>query len=136
MRLLRALAERDELSRDELRREFDASRTTIQRNLDALVERGWVENSNRTYSIAPCGELAAEEFSACYRKMRAVNRLQPFLRWTSTEDLDLAHLSGAAVVVATESDPYAPVNTRTWRRYRRLRASEPSSPRSAATPRR
>lgn len=110
--LLEVLYQKGELSRDELRDAIPGSRTTIQRNVESLVERGWVKNTNRTYTIAPCGEMVAEAFSTCHQKVRASERLQPFLKWTSTDvlDIDLEHFADATVVTATENDPYAPVN--------------------------
>lgn len=110
--ILEVLYQEEKLSRDELRDVIPASRTTIQRNIESLIERGWVKNTNRTYMIAPCGEIVAEGFDACRQKMQAAKQLQPFLEWTSTEvlDIDLEHLTDATVITATENNPYAPVN--------------------------
>ena len=135
-RLLEILHQRREISRDQLREEFEASRVTVQRNLNSLVDRGWVKNTNHVYSIAPCGDLVAEGFNECHQKVRAADRLQPFLRWISTEDLDLdlSHLSDATVFATTKSDPYSPVNrhVETLRTATRVQAMLPSVGRDAA----
>lgn len=134
-RLLRALRGGGRSTRTELRREFDVSRTTLQRNLNALAERGWIRNANNQYWIAPCGAMIADGFDSFHETMCAAERLRPSLRWISPEDLDvaLADLADAEVVVSDPSDPYAPVNTHVeaLKTAERVRAVLPSVGRDA-----
>src|SRR6056297_1106616 len=64
VRMLSVLAREQQLSKDELQERFDASRTTIQRNLSSLADRGWITSTNRYYEITMAGEWIAEDFEA------------------------------------------------------------------------
>ncbi|MFB6172369.1 MAG: helix-turn-helix transcriptional regulator [Haloarculaceae archaeon] len=112
VRLLSVLARRGRLTRDELRDVADASRTTVQRNLDALEERGWIASSAREYRATPCGALVVEELCGLLETVGVAVQLQTGLQWLprGALDFDLRHLADARVTVATASDPYAPVN--------------------------
>ena len=55
VRILQELSESEELTRADLRSQLDCSRTTVQRNLEALIDRQIVSNSRRTYSLTPSG---------------------------------------------------------------------------------
>lgn len=89
VRILEELARENRLSKDELYRRFEASRTTIKRNLDALEERGWVTGSNREYAITRAGEWVAEDFTALVETVRNSTRLGPVLAYLDAEDLDI-----------------------------------------------
>ncbi|WP_435180696.1 helix-turn-helix transcriptional regulator [Halorussus sp. AFM4] len=117
-----ALRREGELSRTELRDRIDASRTTVQRNLEALEDRGWVRSRGRAYSLATCGELIADEFTGFRETVSAAEHLQPVLKWLdrSDLDLDLRLLSDATVVTASQGDPWAMVN----RHVKRLEEAE------------
>jgi len=99
-------------SRDELRARCEASRTTLGRNLEALQERGWVREVDRRYELTTKGESATAHLLKLIDVVGVLDRLEPFLRWTSNEtfDLDPRLLSDAELTVATPNDPYAPVN--------------------------
>lgn len=111
-RLVKMLYRDGELGRDELRDRLDASRTTVQRNLDALEDRGWVRNGNRTYSLATCGELIAEDFLDLVETASIADRLQPVLRHVDRSELDLDYssLTEADVLTAEPGDPWSMVN--------------------------
>lgn len=112
IRALNTIAAEGPMTSREFRDEIDASRTTVKRNLDKLVDRGWLENSNTEYTIRPCGELVAAEFTDLIDAIRIIRELQPFMRWVDLDDLDfgLYELVDAEVTVASDGDPYAPVN--------------------------
>lgn len=135
VRVLQAVRREGTVTRSELREEFDASRTTIQRNLNALAERGWIKSVNNEYSITPCGRMVAEGFDIFRHKVRTAERLRPFLQWVSPANLsvNLAHLADAEVVTAEPSDPYAPVNmhVEALKTAERVRAVLPSVGRDA-----
>jgi len=112
IRILRELLDHSESSRGDLHAAADATRTTVQRNLDALVERGWITNSGRTYEISPCGRLVAAGVLDLVETTGMASELQEFLKWTSLEalDVDPRLLSDAEITVVDPGDPYAPVN--------------------------
>lgn len=112
VRLVKLLHKNETLGRDELRSRIDASRTTIQRNLKALEERGWVENGARTYSLASCGEMIADDFLELVDTVSIAEQLQPILEWVDrTElDFDFGLLVNADIVTAKPGDPWAMVN--------------------------
>lgn len=94
-----------------LRRRFDCDRTTLQRNLDALVEHGWVQHTNGTYQITQAGDLLASELLDFLDKVGTAMELQPFLRWMPDDpiDFDPWYFADAEIVISDSSDPYAPV---------------------------
>lgn len=112
VQLVKELRQEGELGRDELRSRLDASRTTVQRNVEALEDRGWVQNGNRTYSLASCGELIADDFLNLVDTVSVAEKLQPVLRRVdrSEFDFDLGVLTDAEVTTAEPGDPYAMIN--------------------------
>lgn len=112
--ILSVLSERGELSRDQLRDQFDCDRTTLSRNLNALREHGWIRTTanNQTYTTATCGDLVADEFPRFAEKVETGINLRGFMKWVPDDafDLDLRHLNDAEVVLADPNDPYAAVN--------------------------
>jgi len=111
VQLLAELYESDRCSRDDLREAVDASRTTVQRNLAALEDRGLVRGSGREYRLTPCGELVATVALSFLDATATAKKLRDVLRWLPREqvDFDLRLLADATVTRATSSDPYAPV---------------------------
>ncbi|MDS0293282.1 helix-turn-helix transcriptional regulator [Halogeometricum luteum] len=112
VRLLSLLVEGGPMNRCELRAGVDASRTTVSRNLDALVDRGWVEESDGDYRAAPGGELLAAGLESFLSTVETVDRLAPFFEWFPADGLDLPSewLADADVYPSTPADPYAPID--------------------------
>ena len=112
VRILDELHRDGTLSKNELKRRLDASRTTIQRNLNALAEHGWVRDRNRSYELAHCGRLIAEDYLDLVDRLGVVSDLRPFLRWVDPADLDVdfRSLADATVTTAKPGDPWAMVN--------------------------
>ncbi|WP_126663685.1 helix-turn-helix transcriptional regulator [Haloterrigena salifodinae] len=110
--ILQRLRETDRLTKAELREEADASRVTVQRNLNALEERELIRCRVREYEIRPLGEVVAEELESTTETMAFVERIRPFCRWFPDDELefDVCALADATVVVSDSTDPYAPVN--------------------------
>lgn len=110
--ILDRLDETDRLSKTELRDEFDVSRVTVQRNLDALEDRDLIRSDVHEYEIRPLGELVADELDATIDTIAFAERIRPFLRWfpESALEFDMRALADATVVVSDSTDPYAPVN--------------------------
>jgi predicted transcriptional regulator len=111
VRILEELSEED-LTKDELRRRLDGSRTTIQRNLDALADRGLIEDMHPTYSLATRGEYLVADLLDYAEKAETVARLQPFLEWVPKDALgfDIRHLKDATLYTPSEGNPYAMLN--------------------------
>lgn len=112
VRLVKMLHQDGKMGRDEVRNRLNASRTTVQRNLDALEDRGWVRNGNRTYSLAPCGEIIAEDFLDLVETVSIAEQLQPVLQYIdrSQFDLDYSWLTEASVLTGEPGDPWSMVN--------------------------
>lgn len=110
--VIRWLTAERELSQRELKDRCEVSRPTLQRNLAALEDRGWLERDNRTYTLTPKGEWIAGEFSGLLELVETILDLEPFLNYVSSEalDFDIRHLSDAQLTVADAGNPYAPVN--------------------------
>lgn len=110
--VLDALRRGGPLDRRVLRDRFDVARTTLQRNLDALAERGWVRETDAGYVATPAGAAVARDLATLRDTMDAAGRLRPVLQWLPDDalDLDLHALADADVVTADSSDPYAPVD--------------------------
>lgn len=99
-------------TRDELRAAIDADRTTIKRNLVALRDSGWIEESGRTYSLEPHREPAVRSLLSFLDSVELAERLERFLKWTDLSHLefDVARLRDAEIWTAEPGDPWAMVN--------------------------
>lgn len=106
-RLLQMVAQDGPLQHHELRRRFECDRTTLQRNITALTEHGWVTRTNDTYRITEPGALLAAGLGDCVATTRTALELQPILRWTPDDafDFDTELLADAEVAVADGADP-------------------------------
>jgi len=87
----------------------DASRVTVQRNLRALVRRGWVRERGCRYTATAAGRLVVDAYDDCRRRVATVERLEPLLEHVDPSELDVTALSEATVTASTPTDPYAPV---------------------------
>lgn len=112
VRILDLLSRHDQLDKQELRDQIDASRTTVQRNLDTLVDQGWIQNTNRTYEIDTCGDLIAEKFLNLTETVQAERQLQPFLTHVDRSDIniDIELLADAELLVAEPGNPWSMIN--------------------------
>lgn len=115
VRAMEFLREADAATQHECRERLDASRSTVARTLSGLEERGWIEQSGRTYRLTPAGAIVADAFLDLVDTLEATEELSTFLRWFPHDefDLDLADLRTASVTTSTQSDPYAPANRQT-----------------------
>jgi predicted transcriptional regulator len=110
--LLTFLRENGSCRRRDCEAALGVARTTVQRNLDALVDRGWVEETPAGYRVTACGRYVETVFGEFADDVETLQRLEPFLRWIPTEefDIDLAALSDARVTANSAENPYAPAN--------------------------
>ncbi|WP_267643238.1 helix-turn-helix transcriptional regulator [Haloarchaeobius amylolyticus] len=112
VRILETVHDLDGATREDLRTELSVARTTVTRNVETLLEKGWLQQENGEYTVTPGGEAVIERFLDLEETVRTALRLQPFLQWTTREefDLDLTHLQDASVTVAAPGNPWAMVN--------------------------
>lgn len=110
--LLDILIQEDRLSHREIREQFDCSRTTISRNLDVLIDQGWVQSTNQAYSVTTCGKIVLDHFSELTEAIEATSKLQPFLQCLSQEDInfDVTMLRDAEITISKAHNPLAMVN--------------------------
>lgn len=127
--ILELLCRNGSLTERELRDRADYARTTVHRNLDALLDLGWIERDDGRYVVTTCGEIVAAKFAETKTTVATASRLEPFLRWVSRDelDLDLTLLRDAEVTVGDARDPLATVNraVRPLRRTSTVRAVWP-----------
>ncbi|WP_114577182.1 winged helix-turn-helix domain-containing protein [Saliphagus sp. LR7] len=113
-RLLQTIDEAGWCATPDLRRQIDASRTTIGRHLDALERHGYVsyDPTRTAYEVTARGTVVAGELSTLMTTMTTVERLRPVLQWLpdGVLDFELDHLAGAEIITGDRHDPYAPVN--------------------------
>lgn len=111
--ILSLLSEHEQLEKDQIKEHCTEVRTTLQRNLDALEEQGWIQCTNtREYRITPCGGLIAEAFEYLVDAVETADKLNEFLRWIPNDsfDLDPRLLADAQVTVSDPHNPYSTVN--------------------------
>lgn len=111
VRILILIYQEGKLNKHEISERVEASRTTVGRNLNYLVEQGWVAVNNGEHSITPTGELFVSDFVELIETVNHANRIQPFLELQPLDELglDVRALKDAEVTLSTRSDPYAPV---------------------------
>lgn len=101
----------------ELTASVDAVRTTVQRNLDALEDRGLVRRRDRSYEATEAGTLIASHLQDLLETTAAGLDLQPALEvvaeaneaFDPDPEIGPGALVDARVVEATTENPYAPV---------------------------
>lgn len=120
--ILERLCETGPASRAELQADVDVVRTTLQRNLNGLAERGLVREIDRTYELTSAGSLVASGVCDALELVEPAVELRPVLEQlpTDTFGFDLERLADATVVEATTPNPYAPAE----RHARRLAGAD------------
>lgn len=111
IRILESLSTTEPTTQRELRDEIPLSRSTIVRAVDSLVDVGWVTEGPDGVRLTPIGQLVIEEFRDLVETVRAAEELAPFLEWfpLSEFEIEIADLQHGTVTVASDGDPYAPV---------------------------
>lgn len=111
LRLLRSLAAGPAAPSD-LADDHDLSRRSVQRHLAAFVDRGWAETSGGTYRLTVTGALVAEEHAAYIDSLDRIAEFAPVFRHLPDRDHapNPDWLADAALTVATDEDPQAPVH--------------------------
>lgn len=112
VRILDMLRAADHLEKHAITDRLGVSRTTVKRNLDSLVERGWVSERGGTYAITGPGTLIADDFDALVGSIRTAKRLAPVTKWApeTAFGFDLRELADARITLSEPNDPYAPLD--------------------------
>jgi predicted transcriptional regulator len=110
--ILSELEQNGSLNRSDFNKILDTSRTTITRNLDALIDRDLVERQNRTYRLTHNGKFVASELMDLVGAVQATQKLKPILQQIPPSELEFEpqQLADGTVTVSSPADPYAPVN--------------------------
>jgi predicted transcriptional regulator len=93
---------------------LDLPRSTLQRNLSALAERGYVTHqpTANQYEITTSGQLARRALADALSTVTAATDLAPFLEQFPVElPVEPETLADCEVILATTDDPYDPVST-------------------------
>ncbi|WP_302081013.1 helix-turn-helix transcriptional regulator [Salinibaculum rarum] len=112
IRLLATLNE----SRDDARTlvdKLDVPHSTVQRNLNKLENRGWIDATvNRQYYTTPVGEMVLDSLDGLLGTVESMDGLAAFVDCVPFDDfdIDLDLLAEADCVVADSDTPAAPLN--------------------------
>lgn len=112
IRLLSSLREQRADARTLVDR-LDAPHSTVQRNLNKLEARGWIDVTlDRTYYATPVGEMVLDALDGLLGTVRSLDGLAAFVDCVSFDQFEfgIESLADATVVVADEETPAAPLN--------------------------
>lgn len=107
VQILEALATRS-ATRRELAERTDTTRTTLDRIVNELEDRGWAERTDDgTYTATPRGTHLHRQFRPFLDAVVAVRRLGEAVEWLPTEELTigLEHFKDAVVQRPARDDP-------------------------------
>ena len=91
--------------------ELGSPRTTLQRNLSMLTERGWIEDTPSGYTTSVPGCLLVDAFSKLLETVDRIDDLAPFLENVDEfEDLDIGRILEPTVTSPRPSRPYLPMS--------------------------
>jgi predicted transcriptional regulator len=90
--------------------DLDCARRSVQRNLAAFSERGWVDRGDAGYRLTAAGDAAARIHAAYLERLERLEWVTPLFR-TLVPDVapPLEALADAALAVASPETPQAPV---------------------------
>ncbi len=112
IRLLAALNKSREDARTLVDR-LDVPHSTVQRNLNKLEERGWIDATvNRRYYTTPVGEIVLDSLDELLSTVESMDGLAAFVDCVPFDDfeMNLDLLADAECVVADSDTPAAPLN--------------------------
>jgi len=110
--LLAALVEDQPRSRDELELELSASKRTVSRVLTELTQKGYLQEAPAGFKLTTFGEVVTEAFLDYKDRFELAREYRPFLANVDSTaiDLDITALRGASLTVASDVNPYAPLD--------------------------
>lgn len=92
---------------------LDVPHSTVQRNLNKLEERGWIDATvNRRYYTTPVGEMVLDSLDGLLDTVQSMDGLAVFVDCVPFDEfeIDLDVLADAECVVADTDTPAAPLN--------------------------
>ncbi len=95
-------------TRRELEEFTEASRTTLDRIVNELEERGWAERTmDGDYVATPVGNHLVEHFMPFIDSVVAIRQLDEAVAWVPTDELSIGmqHFSDASVRWSAQGDP-------------------------------
>lgn len=95
-------------TRRELTEHVDASRPTLDRIVNELEDRGWIERTtDGDYVATSAGTHLIREIRPCVESVEAIRRLGPAIDWLPVDELDigLRHFRDATVRWPAGDDP-------------------------------
>lgn len=104
-----ALDKQSPLDRPEIADQVDASRRTVSRTLNTLVEEGYVQSQGGVYRLTALGDFVAGLYQDWRDQLTLAKRYRPFLANVGSDfhNFEYRSLRGANLTVATEINPYA-----------------------------
>ena len=93
--------------------ELDVPHSTVQRNLNKLEDRGWIDATvNRRYYTTPVGEMVLDSLDGLLGTVQSMDGLAAFVDCVPFDEFafDLDMLADADCVVADRDTPSAPLN--------------------------
>lgn len=110
--LIVSLSNEGSVNRDSVKESVECDRTTVQRNLDSLVERGYLENTGKEYSTTLKGSLFADMVAEILQRAQLIEGMEDFLQYVDPDDFDMeiSDLSDAEIWLPEPPDPYAMIN--------------------------
>lgn len=89
-----------------LMQELDSSRSTVQRNLRMLEDRGWIRDTSSGYVTTTIGEAIYREFMDIYDTIDTIHRMSSFLEVVDTlEEVEIRKLTDATVMTPKSNQP-------------------------------
>lgn len=108
-RILRELRDQRLIERD-LRDALDEPRSTVHRNVEKLVERGWIESRRDGYRTTWFGAAVLEEFERTVGNVERARKLRPFFDHVPVEAVDLDALGDVEVTAPRPNRPLAAID--------------------------
>jgi len=113
--ILETFAERETMTRQEVRDAVSASRSTVRRTVEAFIERGLINSVAGGYRLTATGRFLADGLGEMVERTRLVGAYEPLFGRLGASDhgLDPTWLDGAAITRSTETSPYGPAQKQT-----------------------
>lgn len=90
--------------------ELASPRSTLQRNLSVLEQRGWIEATPAGYTATTAGRLLREEFITIVENVNTITAVTPFLDAVDAPgEIDISQLHDPLVTVPKPNQPNAPM---------------------------
>lgn len=108
LKVLEALTKESRDLRD-LKDHLGIPRTTVQRNLGDLRDKGWIRETPEGHKATSLGEMILDAFMDLVDITQSAEELSSFMRWVECTDLDTGRLKSADVTTPRPHNPHAPL---------------------------